>query len=56
MGTGKVAVIDWQANTKVTETVFDKVFEGQEISCGYLSKTTQKIILGTKSGSVITIC
>jgi hypothetical protein len=56
MDTGKVSVIDWQANSKVAEASFDKVFEGQEISCGYLSKANQKIILGTKSGSVITIC
>lgn len=56
MDTGKVEVINWQGNTKVAEGRFKEAFEEQEVSCGYLSKTSKKIILGTKSGSVITIC
>ena len=53
---GKATVINWQNNEKVCEATFEEAFEGMEITCGYMSRKTEKIILGTKSGAVITIC
>ena len=54
--TGKIVIVDWQKMNKVAEASFMDVFDGQEVTCGYLSKTSEKIMLGTKSGAVITIC
>jgi len=55
METGKISIVDWQNASKIAEGNFEHAFAGQEIRSGYLSKANEKIILGTKSGYVITI-
>lgn len=53
--TGQFVTIDWQKANKIAEFLFGETFSGEKIASGYLSKTTERFIFGTKSGSIISI-
>ncbi len=54
--TARVVTIDWQNSARVAEAKFESVLSGQHITCGYLSKCKERLMFGTKTGSIITIC
>eukprot|EP00831_Metopus_contortus_P034181 TRINITY_DN2728_c0_g1_i1.p1 TRINITY_DN2728_c0_g1~~TRINITY_DN2728_c0_g1_i1.p1 ORF type:complete len:301 (+),score=44.61 TRINITY_DN2728_c0_g1_i1:250-1152(+) len=52
---GKIMTIDWQTATIKAEADFGDAIAKEQIVCGHLCKTGEKLFFGTQSGAIIAI-